>query len=555
MRRAGAYVVGDLRRDLIAGIALAAIAIPSQIATAHLAKFPPTAGLIAFAAATAGFAALGANRFLVVCADSTIAPIFAGGLAALTTVGSQDYFGLTSSFAVILGSILFCIGFFRLGWLADLASIPVSIGFLAGIAAHIVISQLPFLLGVSPPNGSLLERLSVLARLSEANQISLALGLGVLGVIVSAELLSRRIPGALLGLVAATAAVYWFSLERAGVAVLGHVPGELPHPRIPASGIAELVQAAPLALIVAAVAMVQTAATTRSFNACPEGVAAIDRDFAGVGAANLLAGFLGTFPVDASPPLTESIAASGRRSRLPSLAAAAIVLGMAGFGTKLLMHVPMAGIAGVLIFIAMRIVRVREILTIFRRAPGEFVLIVATFAAIIILPVGTGVAIGIVLSLLHGMWSLTRARVIVFERVPGTTIWWPPGHDLAGERVEGVLVIAFQAPLSFLNAYEFQAGVRKAIRESAAPISLIVLEGSSIVEIDFTAAQVLLSIVEECARREITFAVARLESLRAQEAFERFGITRTVTRDRLFRSVDEAIRTLTKKTNEFRQNS
>ena len=164
VRRAGAYLARDLHRDLIAGLALAAIAIPSQIATAHLAKFPPIAGLIAFAAASAGFAALGANRFVVVCADSTIAPIFAGGLAALAATGSQDYFGLTSSFALIIGSILVCIGVFRLGWLADLASIPVSIGFLAGIAGHIVISQLPFLFGVAAPNGSLLKRLSVLIR-------------------------------------------------------------------------------------------------------------------------------------------------------------------------------------------------------------------------------------------------------------------------------------------------------------------------------------------------------------------------------------------------------
>jgi sulfate permease, SulP family len=549
-----AYKGMDLRRDLAAGLALAAIAIPTQMATAHLAGFPPTAGLIAFAAGSAGFAAFGANRFLVVCADSTIAPIFAGGLIALAATSNHDYFGLAADFALLVGGILVAIGLFRLGWLADLVSIPVTAGFLAGIAAHIVISQLPFLFGIGAPKGSLLQDLVAIANHhGSINPVSFLLGLGVFSATVCAELISPRIPGALLGLIAATAAVYWFWLERAGVAVLGQVPGAFPHLRVPSAEFAGLVEAAPLAFTVAAIIMVQTAATTRSFNASNTG-AAISPDFVGVGAANLVAGLLGTFSVDASPPLTETVAEIGARSKLPALAAAALILCIAGFGTKLLVHVPMAGIAGILIFIAIRIVRLREIIAIFRTAYGEFILILVTFAAIVILPIGTGVAVAIILSLLHGIWSMTRARLITFERVPGTSIWWPPSRELKGETVEGIEVIAFQAPLTFLNAYEFQNGARRVIRKSPAPPSLVVLEASSIVEIDFTAAQVLLAVIEECAQSKITLAIARLESLRAQEAFERFGIIGAVPRDHFFHSVDEAIRALEKKTNEFRQN-
>jgi sulfate permease, SulP family len=549
-----AYKAKDLRRDLAAGLALATIAIPTQMATADLAGFPPTARLIAFAAGSAGFAAFGANRFLVVCADSTIAPIFAGGLIALAATSNQDYFGFAADFALLVGGILVSIGLFRLGWLADLVSVPVAAGFLAGIAGHIVISQLPFLLGIAAPKGSLVQDFVAIANhLGSLNSISLLLGLGVFSATVCAELISPRIPGALLGLIAATAAVYWFGLERAGIVVLGQVPGAFPHLRVPSAEFAGLVEAAPLAFMVAAIIMVQTAATTRSFNASPNTGPAVSPDFAGVG-ANLMAGLLGTFPVDVSPPLTETVAEIGARSKLPALAAAALILGVAGFGTKLLVHVPMAGIAGILIFIAIRIVRLREIITIFRTAFGEFILVVVTFAAIVILPIGRGVAVAIILSLLHGIWSMTRARLITFERVPGTSIWWPPGRELEGETIEGVEVIAFQAPLAFLNAYEFQDGARRVIRKSPSPPSLVVLEASSIVEIDFTAAQVLLAVIEECAQLKITFAVARLESLRAQEAFERFGIIGAVPRDHFFHSVDEAIRTLAKKTNEFRQN-
>jgi SulP family sulfate permease len=552
LRPAARYAAGDLRQDLAAGLALAAIAIPSQMATAHLAGFPPTAGLIAFAAASIGFAAIGANHFLVASADSTIAPIFAGGLASLATSGSQDYFALCGSFALIAGGVLVCCGLFRLGWIADLVSRPVTIGFLAGIAFHIVISQLPPLLGIAAPEGGLLQKaFGIAGKLGETNRVSLWLGLAVFAVTVCAEWISPRIPGALMGIMAATIAVHWFGLERDGVAVLGQLQGEFPRLHLPSIDFADLVQTTPLAFVVAAIIMVQTAATTRSFVAVPGATASINRDFIGVGAANLMAGLFGAFPVNASPPLTEIVAETGGRTKLTGLTAAAFILGMAGYGTALLAHVPLAALAGILIFVAMRIVHLGEIITVFRHAFGEFMLILATVTAIIVLPVGTGVATGIVLSLLHGLWSTTRARVIPFEKVPGTSIWWPPGRNLKGETIEGVLVIAFQAPLSFLNAYKFQDTARRAVTQSRTPLDLIVLEASSIVEIDFTAAQILIEFIEFCVAQKIRFAVARLESVRAGEAFERLGVTDAVHRDHFFHSVDEAIRVLAKKTNEF----
>ena len=178
-------------------------------------------------------------------------------------------------------------GLFRLGWIADLVSRPVTIGFLAGIAFHIVISQLPPLLGIAAPDGGLLLKAFVIAgKLGESNPVSLWLGFAVFAVTVCAEWISPRIPGALLGIMAATIAVYWFGLERDGVAVLGQVPGQFPRVSfLPSIVFADLVQATPLAFVVVAIIMVQTAATTRSFVAVPGATASINRDFTGVGAA------------------------------------------------------------------------------------------------------------------------------------------------------------------------------------------------------------------------------------------------------------------------------
>ncbi|MCI0735106.1 MAG: SulP family inorganic anion transporter [Beijerinckiaceae bacterium] len=556
MPSAAHYTFRDLPRDLAAGLALTAIAVPSQMATAHLAGFPPVQGFIAFAAGSLGFAFFGANRFLVICADSTIAPIFAGGLASLASAGSHAYVSLAASFALMVGGILFCAGMFRLGWLADLVSIPVTAGFLAGIAVHIIVSQLPFLLGIGSPQGSLLHNaFEILDHFGETKPLTLLLGLTVFGATICAHWVSPRIPGALIGIVAATAAVFWFRLEREGVAVLGPMSGELPQIHIPSTPFFELIDAIPLAFVVAAVIMVQTAATTRAFGDDRGAGPSINRDFTGAGAGNLMSGLLGSFAVDASPPLTETVAESGGRSKLAGLAAAALILSLASYGTSLLTHVPQAALAGTLMFVAMRLVRLREIFAIMRRASGEFLLTLVTFASIVILPVGTGVAIGIVLSLLHGMWSMTRPRLVAFERVPGTSIWWPPGRGHRGETIDGVAVIAFQAPLSFLNAYAFREGIQRFMEQGRSPPELIVLEASNIVEIDFTAAQILLAFVGDCAKRNITVAVARLESLRAQEGFDRFGIADAVQRTHMFHSVDEAIRALAKKSNEFGKKS
>jgi MFS superfamily sulfate permease-like transporter len=179
---------------------------------------------------------------------------------------------------------------------------------------------------------------------------------------------------------------------------------------------------------------------------------------------------------------------------------------------------------------------------IYKQSVGELLLVIATAAAIIVLPIEQGVAIGIILSLLHGIWSNTRARVTVYERVPDTSIWWPSNPHTPGETEADVVVAGFQAPLSFLNAYHFRSDVVAIVQSSARRLSLFVLEATGIVEIDFTAAQILSDLIKACHDQGTSFAIARLESARAQEALERFGILPLLAKGRLFHSVEEAIK-------------
>ena len=540
-----AYRANFLVGDLVAGLTLAAIAIPEQMATASLGKFAPQVGLIVLVAGALAFAIFGGSRFLSCGADSTITPIFQGGLAVAIASGGGDYFALAAALALMVGVLLVAAGIFRLGWIADLLSIPVTTGFLAGIAAHIVLSQMPGVLGLPAPDGMMLQRFAILAsQLADTNLLTLAIGVGVLAVILVSERIDGRIPGALIGLVAATLAVVAFDLEHHGVKALGEVTGVVPVPALPSVSVPQLAGLVPLALIVAITVMVQTAATTRSFPSSPDEPPDVDRDFIGVGAGSLIAGLIGAFAVNASPPRTAIVAESGGRSQLAGLVAAAITVALLAAGAALLRHVPQAALGGVLLFVAVRIFRTRQIISIYRQSPGEFFLIVATAATIVVLPIEQGVGIGIALSLLHGLWTTTQARIVEFERVPDTSIWWPKAAQSKSESEPGVVVAGLQAPLSFLNAYRFRADVRAALRAHGRPVRLFVLEATGIVEIDFTAAQVLANVIRECHEQDIMFAIARLESVRAQRALTRFHIHEVLQPDRIYRSVEQAIKAL-----------
>ena len=536
-----------LSRDLFAGLTLAAIVIPEQMATARLGGFAPQIGFFAFVAGSLAFAVFGGNRFLSSGADSTITPIFAGGLAALAATGSPDYLTLAAALALMVGLTLAAAGVFRLGWIADLLSIPVTVGFLAGISAHILISQLPVILGLPAPEGAMLARVATLAgHFGDANGFTLVISLGVLAIIVMSEEIDARIPGALIGLALASAAVILLRLESRGVSVLGAISVSMPAFAVPVVSAGRLSSLVSLSLIISVVIMVQTAATTRSFPTDPNEPPDVDRDFVGIGIGSIVSGLVGAFPVNASPPRTAVVSETGGRSQVAGLAAVAIVIALLAFGTSLLHRIPNAALGGVLLFVAIRIIRLRQIVAICRQSLGEFLLILLTAAGIIVLPIEQGVGLGIALSLLHGIWSTTRARVQLFERVPGTSIWWPSSANLPGEQEPGVIVAGFQAPLSFLNAYHFRHDILAALKSAPAKVRLLVLEATGIVEIDFTAAQVLTDIIRQCHADGVDFAVARLESLRAQDAIARFGIAALLGPDHQFHSVEEAVRVRTR---------
>jgi len=531
-----------LPRDTLAGLLLAAIAIPEQLATARLAGMPPEAGLFTFAAGAVGFAVFGTNRFLSAGADSTIAPIFAGGLVALAAIGSPDYAALAALLSVMVGIVLIGSALLRAGWVADLLSIPVTAGFMAGIAVHIVVGQLPSVLGVPDTQGRLAARfVQILHRLPDANPYALGIGLFVLVTTQATERVAKRLPGALLALMAVGVATAALHLERHGVDVLGALPATLPRIALPTTKLGNALLISPLALIVALVCMMQTAAVLRAYPSHPEGPRHVARDFGGIGAGCILAGLIGGFAVNASAPRTALVVSAGGGSQVVSLVAVVLAAALLFGGGGLLAFVPQAALGGILIAVALRIFRLNEIVNIARHGGSEIWLVAASILLVVGLPIEIGMLASIVLSLLHSFYTVTRPLCLELARVPGTTVWWPSEGE-AEEHEPGILVFAPAAPLNFTNAAFIRDRLRSAVEQARTPVRLVVIEASGVTDIDYTGANVLRQVVETLRAKGIQVALARLSAERACEHAARTGLLEAFGAERVFRSVEDAVR-------------
>ncbi len=532
-----------LPRDLLAGLLLTAIAVPEQLATARLAGLPPEAGLIAFVAGSVAFVMFGNNRFLSSGADSTIAPILAGGLAALATTGTAEYGNLAALLALMVGVILIGAALLRASWIADLLSIPVTTGFLAGIAVHIIVGQLPAVLGVAGGSGTLAAQLHVvLSAISSLNRYALAIGLAASAATLLTERLAPRLPGALIAILASAAAVAAFHLKGVGVATLAALPKAMPQPGLPAiDGLRDIVSLVPLAGIVALVCVVQTATVVRSFAGEGAELAPLEKNFAGIGVGSLLAGLFGAFPVNASPPRTAALVEAGARSQLASLTAAGCTVALVVWSGPLFRLIPQAALGGVLIAIAIRVFRLREMVRILRHGGSEILLVLASAALVIALPIEVGMVCSIALSLLQSGYAVARPLCVALARAPGTTIWWPPTHQERGEHEPGVLVFAPAAALNFTNAVHICQQLDKAVASAPEPVRLIIIEASGMVGIDYTGSQILQGTIKAFQAKGNTVAFARLSAERAQKQAEQTGLLACLNAARVFKSAEDAV--------------
>lgn len=504
---------------------------------------PAVSGLYAFIAGSLVFAALGPDRFTSVGADSTIAPVFAAGVAGVIAVGTPAYTHLVSVVAIIVGVVLIVAAALQLGWLADFLPAPVLSGVLAGIAIEITVRQLPAVLGIPGGGTTTIGRIrSVLDQRSRVNAWCVLIALAVLVVVIVTQRLDRRLPGALLALVASTAAVAGFGLRSHGVLTVGALRSGLPAFGLPSARAGDLPRLIPTILTVLFLCIIQTAATVRSAGSGDGTPEQLNRDLLAIGTGSLLAGFSGSFAVNASPARTTVVQSAGGRTQAVGVVAVALVVAVLAAG-GIVKDVPDAALAGILLYVAARLFRVKELVQVLQFDRLEFLIAVVTIAVVGLVGVEQGVATAVVLALAERTRMAARPRGSVLGREPGTDHWIPVDIGRATEQVPGVFVYLPYAALWYGNVEYVSAQLRRLIGGASTPVKVFVLDADGMSDIDYTATQRLTDLVRELKQQGIQIGVARSSHL-VHRDLSHSGLLSEIGSDHVYPTVAAAVKAL-----------
>jgi MFS superfamily sulfate permease-like transporter len=523
--------------QLLAGVTLLAIAIPEQLATSQLAGVPAFTAMIAFITATLVFVLVGSNPIVSVGADSTIAPLFAVALLRIALPASTQYYELVAATALVTGILLLAIGFLKLGWLADFLSLPIVIGFLSGIGVIIVVHQLPPVFGIAGGGDSVIQRVqAIVDNFHHVSVWSIVLALGTLAAMTIGEKINPRLPWALAAVCVGTILCVSLSLASHGVQELGPVIVGWPTWRLRWFSMHEWSVIFTTALTLVIVIMSQTAATART-SADELGVADnLSRDFVGVGLANVAAGLAGAFPVDASPARTTVTRLAGGRTKLVGLVAAIGAFIVSPFAS-IAHSIPLAALAGVLLFVAGRLIKIAQLRAIWFINRVEFLLAILTVLGVLILGVEIGLAMAVGLAILDQTWRSAHPQMIELGRQHGTTSW-----EIAGERgvdqVNHVLAVIFTADIYFANAGIFRRDLHL-IMAKHPDTRHIVIDAAAIANIDYTGLAMLTQVVEDLTKDSVSVSMARASAdVRGQLA--RSG-EKSLSSIPIYDSVDDAV--------------
>ena len=514
--------------DCLAGVALAALAIPEVMGYARIAGMPVVTGLYTLLIPLAVFALFGSSRHLVVGADSATAAIMAASLAGVAAVGSPRYVALAGVLALLTGVALLLARLVRLGFLADFMSRTVLVGFLTGVGVQVAGRQIAAMLGVAGSEQTLVAQLAMVARqLPRLNPWTLAVSLLVLAVIVIAERVDRRLPAALLTVAGAIVASRLFDLPAHGVAVLGTVPGGLPRLALPTVSLGQLTSLVATAGSLFVVVLAQSAATSRAYAVKFGDRFDEDVDLVGLGLANLSAGVTGTFVVNGSPTKTEMVDSAGGTSQVAQLTAALAVLAVLLFLTGPLASLPYAVLSAVVFLIGLRLVDIPHFVAIYRVAKAEFAVAAITAVTVVFVGVEEGIVLAIVLSVIIHLSHSYRPFDYLLVR-ESDSHWHSRPLETNEQAAPGVAIYRFGASLYYANANRFDAEVRKLADTSKPPLFALIISAEAIGNIDYSAAEMLRCLVADMHARKIQLIVTDLahnvrQQLAAYGLGEAFG--------------------------------
>lgn len=509
-----------LRDDVVAGVTVAAYLIPQSMAYAGVAGLPPAAGLWASVPAMAAYALLGSSPRLSVGPESTTALMTAAALAPLAGGDVARYTSLAALLAVLVGAVCLVGWVARVGFVADLLSRPVLIGYLAGVAVTMVVGQLSRLTGVPVDGERVPARLWSFA--SRAGQLRPAPALVAAAVLAGLYLVSRHwrsAPGPLLAVASATAVVAVFHLDRRGVAVIGPLGSGVPKLGLGGLRLDDVRLLAPAAAGIAVVGYTDNMLTARAFSAgaTPDGDGAgrggvdANAELLALGAANVACGLAQGFPVSSSASRTALAVALRSRTQLYSLVAAATVVAAVLGGRSVIARIPAAALGAVVVYAAFRMVQLDDFRRLARFRRTELALALATLGAVLVLDILYGVLLALVLSVVDLLARVARPHDAILGLVPGLAGM----HDIDdypdAEEVPGLVVYRYDAPLFFANADDFRRRALRAVDTRAVPVRWFVCNVEGNVEVDLTALDALDELRVELAARGIVLGLARVK--------------------------------------------
>jgi high affinity sulfate transporter 1 len=530
--------------DLLAGISVAAVAVPIAIAYSQLAGVPPVYGLYASILPLVAYALLGSSRQLIIAPDAATCAIVAAVVAPLAAQDPVRYLSLTAGLAMIAG--LFCIaaGLARLGFITNFLARPILTGYLNGIAICIIAGQLGTLFGFPLARGGFFRLVyQFVSKLGETHGPTLQVGAATLAVLLLLARLAPKVPGPLVAVTLGIVGSAVFRISEHGVKLLGEIPAGLPSLRIPIVGKGDWEPLAMGAIGLALISYNSAMVTARGFAAKNRYEIDPNREFIALGVANIGAGISQGFAVSGADSRTAMNDSVGGKSKITGLVAAAVLAMTLLFLTRPLGRLPMAVLSAVLIKAAMSLFDLRALRHLLRVNPREFRLSIVTLLGVITVGVLPGVVVAVGLALLQLLYSASRPHDAVLGRIPGTNVYRDTLSSSEAESFPGLLIYRFDASLVFFNADHFKARVRTVIRSAVTPVRCFLLDAGTMALLDTTGAASLEQLRGELQEQGIPMAVAGAKG-RVRTMLERTGLAERIGSDRMFPTVELAVEAL-----------
>jgi high affinity sulfate transporter 1 len=533
---------GDtLKRDLVAGLTVSALALPSGIAYAELAGVSPVAGLYALLLPSIVYALLGSSRQLVIGPEGAIAALVATAVLPLAAGDSERYASLAALLALMVGAVYVLARIIRLGWIADYFSRPVLIGYIHGVAVVLIISQLGKIFGLDIAAEEPLQELAEFAReITRASATTVAVGIGSLAALLILRWLAPRIPGSLLVLVVAIIVSAAFDLVSHGVATVGQIPSGLPSVSIPTASLGDVLDLLPAALGIFFVGFADQILTARSFAGKHGQHVRADQELLAMGVANASAGLTRSFPIGASGSRTAVNDQSGGRTQLTGVVSAVAIALILLFFTEPIQYLPFATLGAVIVAAAIGLVDPAAWRALRRSSLAEVVIAAITAIGVVLVGVLQALVVAVTLSLL----DVVRRSAAPHDAVLGWVQRLGRYADIRLHRsariTPGVLVYRLDDRLFFANASYVRGRIREAIAGAPAPVRWLVFDAEALSHVDASGVHALKELVGSLHDDGIAFLVARLKAPMMQ-SFRDAGLVDLIGEDHIYPTVRAAV--------------